>query len=226
VRGGGAILSDPYFCPYTDSFYLDTRVPGGGFDGVFGCRERDIHRAEAEVEVRLEGRTYRVRGSHFREEFTLAGGRALAAYAGDAGPAAVSNGWGSGTATILGLDLGLAYSPRLGVGDDFAREGDADASGDARSLAMALMRPLGLRGAFSCDCADIHGGFLRGPGAEDLLIVTSGADERRSARLGIGTQFASCNELTGGAPVAVERGVVSLVFGPLQTLVLKLRKRA
>ncbi len=138
----------------------------------------------------------------------------------------MSNAWGLGTATILGLDLGLAYSPRLGVGDDFTRESAADSSVDAKALAMALIRPLDVRSAFGSDCADIHGGFLRGPDAEDLLIVTSSAEDRREARLVIGPDFERCDELTGGASPTVERGVVSLGFGPLQTLVLKLWKRS
>ncbi len=222
VRGGGTILSDPYFCPYTDNFYLDTRVPGGGFDEIFGCRERDIRRAEAGVGVRHDGRTYRVSGSHFREEFTLGGGTAVAAYADGTGPAIVANDWGSGRAIILGINLGLAYSPGLGVGDDFVRGGSAEASADAKSLAMAIIRPLGIEAAFRSDCTDIRGGFLRGPDAEDLLIVANGADERRAAKLEIGVEVDRCDELTEGSTVAVERGVVSLDFAPLQTLVLKL----
>jgi beta-galactosidase GanA len=226
VRGGGTILSDPYCCPYPDSFFLDTRVPGGGFDRVFGCRERDIFRADPTVSVRHEGRTFVVPRGHFREEYVLQGGRALATYEDGGTPAVVANSWGRGTAVIVGLNLGLAYSPKLGVGDDFVRDGaDTTASG-AKALAMSLTRSLGIRGAFGSDCPDIQGGFLRGPGTEDLLIATNGSEERRRACLDVGAAYERFDELMAGATGGVQQGVLSLDFGPLETMVLKLRKLA
>lgn len=225
VRGGGTLVSDPYFCPYTDAFWLDARVPGGGFDEVFGCRELDIHRAGPCVEVRRGERTFRVTGSHLREEFTLRGGTALAAYGEGGGPAAVANRWGSGTAIIVGVNLGLAHAPRLGVSDDFVREGAGGPSGDAKALAWELIRPFGIRGAFSSDCAEVHGGFLRGPGGDDLLVVTNGAEERREARLDIGAEFERFVDLAEGTSGRIERDGLPLDFGPLQTRVLKVRKR-
>jgi beta-galactosidase GanA len=225
VRAGGTILSDPYFSPYTDNFWLDTRVPGGGYDEVFGCREKDIFRAEGPVSVRHQGRSYAVAGGHFREEFRLAGGTAVATYADGAEPAVVSNSWGKGRAIILGLNLGLAYSPRLGVGDDFVREDARATTGGAKALTLALVESLGIRGAFRSDCSDLRGGFLRGPGAEDLFIVTNGAEEPRRATLEIGEDFLAFTDLTGGASGRVERGSIGLGFGPLETRVLKLRRR-
>ena len=226
VLEGGTILSDPYCCPYTDDFYLDTRVPGGGFDKVFGCRERDIFRAEPTVAVKHEGRRYAVPRGHFREEFALHGGRALATYADGGTPAVVANTWGKGTAIIMGLNLGLAYSPKTGVADDFVRENADLTADDAKAFATALIGPLGITGPFRCDCPDIRGGFLRGPRGEDLLILTNSAEARRFARLEVDESFGRYEELLSETSGGVERGRLALDFSPLETKVLKLRTPA
>ena len=62
-----------------------------------------------------------ISNGHFKETFRLTAGKAIASYAGDNSPAIIENDYGKGRAIISGVNLGLSYSPKLGVGDDFIR---------------------------------------------------------------------------------------------------------
>jgi len=225
VEAGGTILSDPYFCAYTDSFWLDRRMPGAGFDEVFGCREKDIHRAAPAEPVRLAGSLFRIAGGRFREDFLLTGGEAAAFY-GDWSPAVVRHAWGKGTALLSGVNLGLSYAPQLGVSDDFQREEAQTTTEDAKSLVFALINDLGITGSFESDCRDLRGGFLRGDGPEDVFIVTNNAEEQRNCRVEIGRGFRKAVDLFTGSDVAVYRGQMMADFKPLETRVFRLGKAA
>lgn len=223
LEAGGTILSDPYFSPYTDGFWMEDRVPGGGFDRVFGCRETDIHRAGAVETVRMAGGTYRISNGRFREDFELQGGEAAAVYE-DGSPAVVKHAWGKGAAILCGVNLGLSYAPQLGVSDDFQRGQAQATTEDALRLTMALIRDLGIAGAFQSDCPDIQGGFLRDDGPEDVFIATNNAQEPRRCRLEVGKAYRKAVDLFTGADQAIDRGVMSLEFGPLETKVFRLGK--
>ena len=224
VRQGGTLLSDPYFCPYTENFHLDTQVPGGGFRDVFGCREIDIHGSASGEDILYKGDKLNISNGHFREVFELLGGKAAASYDDDATPALIENSYGEGMAIISGVNLGLSYSPKLGVGDDFIRNKAEKVQDAAKRIVMDIAAGQGIKSSFECDCPLIQGGFLLNDNENDILILINNSEERQSALFDISGIYDSIKNLFDAEVIDVKKRRFELKFGPLETKVFFAQK--
>ncbi len=225
VSGGGTLLSDPYFCPYTTNFHLDTEVPGGGFDEVFGCVEKDIYAAAKGEDIQYEGEAYNISNGHFREQFELTTGNALAIYSDDSSPVMIENKYGKGRAIISGVNLGLSYSPKLGVGDDFIRNKTEKVHDAAKEIVMNISGELGIKSSIKCDCPTIQGGFLLNEKQDDVLILINNSEEKQTAHIDLPSVYAECKNLICTDTVDIHCGSMSLEFEPLETKVISLSQK-
>jgi beta-galactosidase GanA len=225
VAQGGTLLSDPYFCPYTQHFHLDCEVPGGGFHEVFGCREDDIYACAESEDIIYKGEPLSIENGHFKETFKLAGGEPMAVYAPDSAPAIIENKYGDGKAIISGVNLGLSYSPRLGVGDDFIRNKAEKVHDSAKKIVMDIAQVHGISLSFRCDCGYIQGGFLINEDADDVLILINNSKKEHQVRFVIPGRYDDVENMLGDETSDFDRGLFSTAFKPLETKVYIARKK-
>ena len=117
-----------------------------------------------------------VSGSQFQAFWDLMDGTEVLATYVDGRPAVLSKRFGAGRAVISGVNLGLSYSTRQGVGDDFVREGADGAVGDARQLVLDTSRQAGVRFDVSTP-PDVRASLLSTPDGRHVLIAINMADE-------------------------------------------------
>lgn len=220
VKQGGNLLSDPYFCPYTTDFHLDECVPGDGYDNIFGCQEKDIYKATSPVKIIYEDKTYDISNGHFEEHFLLAGGKALAVYHAYGDPVLVDNQYGKGRTIISGLNLGLSYSPRLGVGDDFIRNQEETVTAGAKEIVLDIVGKIGIHSSLILDCRFIQGGFLCNDNHEDILILINNSEHQQLCSVEIPKRYKSCKNIIDNTSVNMVNSKLKLKFAPLETKVL------
>ncbi len=222
VEGGGVLLSDPYLCAMSPHGALASEVPGADFAEVFGCRERDITSARNRtVNLMMEGRLVPVTGSHLQAFWNVAESAEVPASYETGEPAVVSNRFGEGRAMLSGLNLGLAYSTRQGVGDDFTREGAAATEGHLRQIVLDAVRQAGVRAPLTTP-PDVRAGLLSTADGRHVLIAINTADAPREGevRLSDVTVTEARSLLEGGTQVAVQSGAIPLRFSPYESKVL------
>jgi len=225
VAGGGTVLSDPYLCAFNPDCSLASEAPGGGLAEVFGCRERDITSARNRtVVLQAGGRELPVSGSHFQAFWDATDGTEVLATYEDGRPAVLSNRFGVGRAIISGVNLGLSYSTRQGVGDDFVREGTDGSTGDARELVLDAARQAGMRFDVSTP-PDVRASLLSAPDGRHVLIAINMADGQREGGVRLsGVRVSQAQSLLDdGQAVEVHSGLVPLQFGPYESKVLVVR---
>ncbi|MCE5218444.1 beta-galactosidase [bacterium] len=225
VRQGGTLLSDPYLCAFNHDLSLAREVPGDGFDEVFGCHEIDVTSARKQaVEIRSGECSSEVTGSHFREWFEpCEGAQVLGTYA-DGTAALVANRYGDGRAVISGLNLGLAYSTRQGVGDDFTRQGTGTVANQAGEIVLAIAGEAGVESTLLTP-ADIRASLLSTADGRHVLFAINTADAERSGEIKcLGASFSEAQDLiAGGTLKGAKGGALPLHFGPYESRVLLLR---
>jgi beta-galactosidase GanA len=225
VRNGGCVLSDPYLCVLTPHKELDTRVPGRGLDGLFGCREEDVCRAGKEVELTLhDKRSGLVRGSHLRATWVpAAGSAALATYA-DGQPAIVGHRFGSGYAVISGLNLGSGWAPDTSLGDDLRLVGQAASDDVAAEIVLDLASDAGVRAAVEAP-EGVRAGLLNLPDGRSILIALNlSPDPARGVVHTPRHAFTEATRIDGAeeCPLAMEPGL-ELDLAGLESAVIMLR---
>jgi hypothetical protein len=224
VSQGGTLLSDPYFCPYTQHFHLDTEVPGGGYHEVFGCCEDDIYGSPEGEDILYGGEVLNVSNGHFKETFKLTSGKALASYADDSSPAIIENDYEKGSAIISGVNLGLSYSPKLGVGDDFIRNKAEKVRVSAKKIVMNIAQELNITGSIECGCEYIQGGFLLNERENDLLILINNSEEEQKTSFGVPLEYSSMKSILDDTTLDIKEGKFDACFKPLETKVYIVQK--
>lgn len=225
TENGGAVLSDPYLCAFDQEFHLSRKIPGENFHVIFGCEEKDIYSAEGkEIAVKYGESDYLIGNSHFKEVFKNVTAEALATYT-DGSPCILLNSYGRGKAMMAGLNLGLSYSPRQGVGDDFIRNECREVLPGAKEIVMDMVRGLGIKSSFTVDNSNIQGGFLLNDAAEDILILMNNSEAGQTSGINTGSLRYICyTNMVDGSAGSLENGLMRLQFKPLETMVLKMTK--
>jgi beta-galactosidase GanA len=221
VRAGGTLLSDPYLCGFNADLSLPREVPGGGFAEVFGAREVDIASARNRtVELHVGEAIFPVSGSHFQAWWEPQEGTDVLGHYADGKVALTARTDGSGRAVLSGVNLGLACSPRQGVGDDFTREATGARIAETRELVLAIAQEAGVQLQITTP-PDVRASVLHA-GPETVLIALNTADSPRVGRI----------DLTGIAATRAEDLIAEadlgfwpqeLSFGPYETKVFLLR---
>jgi hypothetical protein len=217
VAAGGTLLSDPYFCAYDPFKRLDCRVPGAGFDEVFGCDEDDILHFPGTIGLRRGSREGSVDKGHFMEFFKLRpGSEALAVYA-DGRPCVVSNRYGSGLGLISGINLGLAYSQCLSLADDLRRDQTAGADSFVKELVLEILSGAGVEAPLRAS-AGVVASVLTGPAGVDILVAINTTDACKEATIELPTStYSDAFDLDGGKSVQFRSGVLRPVLKPLES---------
>ncbi|NSW90552.1 MAG: beta-galactosidase [Firmicutes bacterium] len=225
VENGGTILSDPYFCPYDVAFHLADKVPGSGYDSIFGCLEKDIYSAKGNnVKVTYKNKVYSISNSHFKECFKVTTGTPLGYYVDDSTPCIVFNIFGKGKAVISGLNLGLSYSPKLGVGDDFVRNDEEEVFLGAKEIVLDIAREQGVENSIKTESSRIQGSFLINEKDDDILILINNSEEMHESPVHISSRYIKYINLMDGCSGDIKEGKANFCFNPLEVKVLRVKK--
>ncbi len=220
VKNGGIIISDPFYGAFESDFKLSYKVPGHGFDEIFGCREYDMNLGRT-VSVVRDGKKYTLRGSKQLEILTATTGDVICRS--DDGTALMISGkYGKGEAIIAAVNLGLCYSKRTLIGDDFVSS-DAQQSEDiAKLLVLELAERAGVSKNIT-DAPDVKVSVIgHDEKNEDIVILINSRSAESSGKLcGVGV-WSDCESLYGEAKCAVKDGEFSFTVGPNESAIIRL----
>ena len=176
IQKGGTVLSEHSFGLFNETFKLSYQVPGYGFDKVFGANEDDLLR-QSELLLADENKKIQITGNRFAETFRNVSAQVLYRYE-DGSPAVISNSYGEGRAILTGVNLGLPYSERKLISDDFTSSDQANSSRASRDLVMQICEELNIAGNL-CSAEDVKVSVLTTE-AEGLVILINSATAPKS----------------------------------------------
>ncbi len=223
VSTGGTIISDPYLCAFDADKALAEEVPGGGFAQVFGCHEDDVTMmGERTVELEFGGQVYHISGGHFLERLIPHDGAEVLARCADGSPAIIANNLGLGRAVLLNMNLGVAYSKKEGVGDDFTRQGREPVGDDGKQILLSLLQTAGVRPQILTPDG-IYGTVLESADGQAVLIVIHQHDVSINAKIELPREYRSCRDLLQDAgKLELNGNILQLEFAHLATRVIAL----
>lgn len=195
VRAGGTILSDPFYGAFEGDFKLSYQVPGHGFDEIFGCRELDMTQRES-VRVKIGQEVYNLHGTKQFELFRDVQGEIL--YETDEGePILLSHVYGKGRALLAATNLGLSYSSRALIGDDFVSTDSANGSKIAKKIILDLVQEIGVV-TNPCSAKGVRVSVLQAAdGKSSLAILLNFCGERVEGNVAMEQPCSSCRTVLG-----------------------------
>ncbi len=221
VAEGGVLLSDPYFGAFDKDMKLSYQVPGYGYKEIFGCEEDDIV-TRAKVVLCNEKGEYTLEGNQQKETFRNVTGKAVFTYK-DGTPAVVENAWGKGRAIISGVNLGLCYSSRALVGDDFTSSDSAISSMAAKEYVMQLCEECGIE-KNPCSAEGVKASVMKTDGAADGIIMINSNPKDAEGSLALDRAYADVTVELGTAKAEIRDGKLYFAIGADESAVLRLIK--
>ena len=204
VANGGTLISDPFFGAFEDTFKLSYQVPGLGFADIFGCHEKSMTMCD-KIDIMTDGGRISLCGNKQLELFRDVTADVL--YKTEQGePIILSNRYKKGRAIISGINLGLTYSDRTLLGDDFTSSDSANASNGAKDIIMQLCHEAGVT-PNSCNVQGVKVSLLNTENAALAIVINS---ENHSADGEIKLDFSckECHVIYGEAEVEpTEKGI-------------------
>ena len=221
IKNGGTVLSDPYFGAFDKDMKLARQVPGFGFAEIFGCEEDDICQQPT---VLLKGKdgTCLIEGNNQMETFRHVTADALYSYE-DGSPAILSKAYGKGRALISGVNLGLSYSTRALVGDDFTSQDQGNSSLGAKEIVMKLCRECGVP-QNPCTAEGVKVSILKTEGEADGIVLINSLPAPARGVLSLDASYASARTILGSAPCALEKNGLSFTLQGDESAVIRLQK--
>ena len=220
VEQGGTMISDPFFGAFDKDFKLSYHVPGFGFDQVFGCQELEM-RETNKITLTDGKETLRIEGNRQHESFRDITADVLYRTL-DGTPVILSNQYGKGTAVISGINLGLSYSDRALISDDFTTADRSNNSLAAKKIIMDICRQKGVEGNI-CTAPDVKVSVLYGKdGKEDLVILINSAHKTAEGKVLNGRIYQKYNVVYGNAQVSVSEEGFSFTLAPDESTIVRL----
>ena len=217
ILQGGTVLSDPYFGVFDAETRLSYRVPGFGFDEVFGCSQEDITIRETLI---LEDGTV-FSGNKHMETYRDVKGKVLRRYA-DGSPAILANGYGRGEAYLSGINLGLCYSQRSLISDDIVTEDTQNASEGAKNFVMELCRKVGVAG--NCCCVPgVKVSVLEAEAGTAVILINS-TPEDVNAQVSLGNIYFRGSVIYGQGQIRLAGEVLTVALPADGGCILRLEK--
>jgi hypothetical protein len=223
VKGGGMLVSDPYFGAFDESFRLAYEVPGYGFDKVFGCREDDMG-VRGGVTLTSEAdpsKTYRLDGNYHTETYRDITGEVLYRYE-NGSPAIIGNRYGAGYAVMSGVNLGLPYSNRTLISDDIVSRDKANVSTAAKAIILSLCEQAGVR-ANLCSCPGLKASLLMTDKASIVILINSNSSEAQGT-VALDGVYRSAECQPGNTVASLEGDVLRVTVPARESAILRLER--
>ena len=225
VAAGGTILSDPYFGAFDEAFRLSYRIPGFGFEEVFGC-EADELTMRQDIALHSDSRTLRLQGNIHRETYRNVRADVLWRYE-DGSPAILENRFGAGRAILSGVNLGLCYSSRALISEDASSGGRSDGSAPAKEIVTRLMEQSGVR-KNPCTAPGVKVSLMETGDAcdSDAVILINSLPREVSGFLDIPRACSAASVVYGKAEAHPDGNRLSFRLEPDQSAVIRLLHHA
>ena len=223
VKGGGTLISDPYFGAFDECFRLSYEVPGYGFDKVFGCREDDMG-VRSGVTLTSEAdptKTYRLDGNYHTETYRDITGEVLYRYE-NGWPAIIGNRYGKGYAVMSGVNLGLPYSNRSLISDDIISRDKANVSTAAKAIILSLCEQAGVRGNL-CSCPGLKASLLMTDDASIVILINSNSGEAQST-VALDGVYRSAECQLGNTVAELEGDVLKVTVPARESAIIRLER--
>ena len=220
VADGGTLISDPFFGAFEDTFKLSYQIPGLGFADIFGCHEKTMTSCD-EIEIMNDDTSILLSGNKQLEYFRDVTADVL--YKTKQGePIILSNRYQKGRAIISGVNLGLTYSNRTLLGDDFTSSDSANASNGAKDIIMQLCRETGVT-PNSCSAQGVKISLLDTDDAA-LAIVINSESCSRDGEIKLDFPCTSCNVIYGEADVKPTENGISIHIDADKSAMIRINK--
>lgn len=225
VKNGGTILSEQMFGVFDPTFKLSYTVPGYGFDEVFGVRQDDfIPRKEVELQSvtqdNIGSHSIRIEGNKYTETYKNVTSDVLYQYE-DGSPAILSNKYGKGTAILTGANLGLGYSSRELVGDDFTSSDSSNVSRGVNEFVLQLCYRLGVE-KNNCSAKNLKYSVAETE-KECMMILINSASEDRTGTIFLEKPYQELQVVYGTAEAVVEGKEVRFTLPADKSAVFRLK---
>lgn len=221
VKNGGTVLSDPYFGAYDECMRLSYQVPGYGFAEIFGCEEDDIC-LKSRLKLKGSDGECLIEGNHQMESFRNVTADVLYTYE-DGRPAVLSNQYGAGRAVISGVNLGLSYSARTLVGDDFTSSDEGNASFAAKKIIMRIMNECGIK-KNPCSAEGVKVSVMKTEGEADGVILINSLHAAGKGEVELDRAYAGAEVVLGTAKAGVKNGRLQFEINADESAMIRLTK--
>lgn len=220
VREGGTLLSEPYFGAFDGDFKLSYHVPGFGFDKIFGATEESFTQTD---KCRLTGPdgSFTLTGNRHRETFRDVSGTALYTYE-DGTPAVLLGHYGNGQAVLSGVNLGITYSDRALIADDFQSADRSNASLGSKGVVMKIAASAGVGGNL-CTVPGVKVSVLRAQDTGDaiVILINSSKNDVRG-QFAVDDEFSRAETLHGKCDAEIHGREIGFCLGADKSAVLRL----
>ncbi len=221
VKNGGTVLSDPYFGAFDKDYKLARRIPGFGFDEIFGCKADELTMQD-KVGLHDEEREYVLRGNIHKELYCNVTGQTLLKYA-DGSPAVIRNAYGKGFAIQSGVNLGLTYSNRALVSDDIVSGDRGNNSSAAKDIVMRICEELGI-GKNICSAEGVKVSYVRTEEDADMLILINSEGRKTIGTVAAGRTYSSARTVYGNAAVTPGESEIRFTLEADESAIVRLEK--
>jgi hypothetical protein len=129
---------------------------------------------------------------------------------------------GEGRAIIAGLNLGLAHSLRVGVGDDIKRDDAASSNVFAKEIVLKIAAEASVTAPLTADNG-VVGSVLNDGGGRRVLIAMNSRYEASKSEIEFADfRCVEAKDLSSGLRIAARDGKLNLEFSPLECKALEL----
>lgn len=199
IRNGGTVFSEQMFGIFDPSFKLSYTVPGYGFDRIFGARQDDLVTRENAI-IYGKKDVIMIAGSTQTENYKNITAEILYRYD-DGSPAVLRNTYGSGTVYITGVNLGISYSSKAWVGDDFESGEDSTACKAAKDLVLRICYTKGV--AQNCCSAEGVKVSVVKTRKEALVILINSSPDPASGTVALESAYGTAKTVYGSGTCVV-----------------------
>lgn len=222
VRGGGLLISDPYFGAFDETHKLSYRIPGFGFDEVFGCIADDLGMCEKLSLFDENENRFVIEGNLHKELYRNIKGNILYRYENGA-PCVIANEYGKGRAVISGVNLGLAYSSRSLIADDILSEDVANVSTAAKEIVMNLCYGAGIR-KNPCSVSEVKVSVIQTEEGDDLVILINSASQFKNGIIRLDRAYRSAKTVYGTSEAEIQKDALTFSLKSDESAVIRLCK--
>jgi len=226
VKKGGNIFSDPCFCMFDNDYQLTERMPGAGFDEVFGCSETDIASTKTRrADIVYKGKDVHITDTRFCEYFDTKEAQQTAIYSEDNKTAIAVNIFGKGKAMISGLNLGLDYAPNKNLHDIDTRNEASKSNAASKEIVMDFAFSCGIGKDFESEHANISISCLKNREKDDVIIIINNNDNTLDTRISSKYDYIKFIDLKNKEQIYPENGNIKVLLSGLGTRVLRAVKK-
>jgi len=187
VQSGGTLICEGVPGYFGDRGHVGTVQPNLGLDALFGAREKYVEfDPDLSEQLTLEVKGSKIFGRYFRQDYELAGGKAVGQYS-NGNIAAVENNFGSGRTLLIGTFPGAGY---------YLHHGAA-----TKELFASFLKMAGLTQQVAIDDTTVQARLHQGAGGTHLWVTNMGRTAKQVTVTLAAGDFQSGKDVWGDAAV-------------------------